>query len=344
LIRVENIVKRFGPHLAVDDVSFSVGRGEVVGLLGPNGAGKTTTIRMITGFLPPTSGKAFVAGHDVSEEPVQAKRQVGYLPENAPLYPEMRVVDFLGFMAQVKGLPRRERKARVEQVVDELGLQPVLRRLIANCSLGYKHRVGLAQALLGDPPVVILDEPTTGLDPRQRLEVRDLIKNLSGDRTVILSSHILPEVQDTCQRVMIINKGRLVAEDTPDGLASRLHGRTRVLLRARSELGAMRRLVEKLPGVEVVTAQEGRPTGGEQGEAGDRVVSSITVETDSAPAARESIFSAFAGASLPLLEMSSQGSLEEVFLQLTTEGVSPAVDDGADVPLEQTEQGVTTDA
>ena len=225
MIEVLHISKRYGRVTAVDDVSFRVERGEILGFLGPNGAGKTTTMRMLTGYMPPSEGRAVVAGFDVFDQPLEAKRRTGYLPETPPLYPDMTVREYLDFVGKIKGVPPKERKARVEAVMARTHVADMADRHCAKLSKGYRQRVGLAQALIHNPEVLILDEPTAGLDPKQIIETRDLIRTLAGDHTIILSTHILPEVAQTCQRVVIINKGRVVAVDTPDNLTARLKGR-----------------------------------------------------------------------------------------------------------------------
>ncbi len=223
MIEVQNLTKRYRERVAVDHLNFSVAEGQILGFLGPNGAGKSTTMKILTGFLPPSEGTARVAGFDVFEQPLEVKRRIGYLPETPPLYPEMTVVGYLKFVASLKGLPGRSVRAEVERVAGLTGLSDVLGRVIQNLSKGYKQRVGIAQALLGAPPVLILDEPTEGLDPTQRAEVRGLIKSLAGKHTVILSTHILPEVTMTCEKVLILNQGRVVAHDDLRKL-TRVHG------------------------------------------------------------------------------------------------------------------------
>ncbi|WNG42053.1 ABC transporter ATP-binding protein [Archangium minus] len=223
MIEVQNLTKRYRERVAVDHLNFSVAEGQILGFLGPNGAGKSTTMKILTGFLPPSEGTARVAGFDVFEQPLEVKRRIGYLPETPPLYPEMTVVGYLKFVAQLKGLPGRGVRAEVERVGGLTGLSDVMGRVIQNLSKGFKQRVGIAQALLGSPPVLILDEPTEGLDPAQRAEVRSLIKGLAGKHTVILSTHILPEVTMTCEKVLILNQGRVVAYDEIRKLA-RVHG------------------------------------------------------------------------------------------------------------------------
>jgi ABC-2 type transport system ATP-binding protein len=223
MIEVQNLTKRYRERVAVDRLNFSVAEGQILGFLGPNGAGKSTTMKILTGFLPPSEGTARVAGFDVFEQPLEVKRRIGYLPETPPLYPEMTVAGYLKFVAELKGLPGRGLRAEVERVGGLTGISDVMGRVIQNLSKGYKQRVGIAQALLGSPPVLILDEPTEGLDPAQRAEVRGLIKSLAGKHTVILSTHILPEVTMTCEKVLIINQGRVVAHDDLRKLA-RAHG------------------------------------------------------------------------------------------------------------------------
>ena len=222
MIEVEHLSKVFNGRKAVDDVSFYVGKGEVLGFLGPNGAGKTTTMRILTCYMPSTEGTARIAGFDVFEESLEVRKRIGYLPENPPIYSEMTVDSYLSFVAKIKGTPSGQRKAQISKVVEECSLGDVRRRIVGKLSKGYKQRVGLAQALLNNPEVLILDEPTIGLDPKQIHEVRALIKSLASTRTVILSTHILPEVSMTCNRVVIINKGKVVAMDTPEGLAAQM--------------------------------------------------------------------------------------------------------------------------
>src|SRR6267378_4094293 len=224
MIEVENLTKRYGRTTAVDGVSFRVQKGEILGFLGPNGAGKTTTMRILTCYLPPTEGTARVAGYDVFESPLEVKRRVGYIPETPPLYPDMDVDGFLDFCAKIKGIPSASRKAKIDEAVEKTRIGDVRRKLIGQLSKGYRQRVGLAQAILASPEVLILDEPTAGLDPKQIIETRELIKGLGGDHTIILSTHILPEVSMTCGRVVIINKGKVVAEDTPENLTHRHDG------------------------------------------------------------------------------------------------------------------------
>ncbi len=224
MIEVQHLTKRYGRVTAVDDVTFRVERGEILGFLGPNGAGKTTTMRVITGYMPPTEGRVVVAGFDVFDQPIEAKRRMGYLPETPPLYPDMTVREYLTFVARIKGVPSGERRARVDKAMDRTRVADMKDRHCGKLSKGYRQRVGLAQAILHNPDVLVLDEPTAGLDPKQIIETRQLIQELAGDHTIILSTHILPEVAQTCQRVVIINKGKVVAVDTPDNLTRQLRG------------------------------------------------------------------------------------------------------------------------
>ncbi|MBI2487136.1 MAG: ATP-binding cassette domain-containing protein [Deltaproteobacteria bacterium] len=222
MISVQNLTKRYGDLVAIDNVSFQVQRGEVLGFLGPNGAGKTTTMRIITAYMPPTEGTVHVAGFDVVENPIEAKRQIGYLPENPPLYNDMTVDGYLDFVADIKQVPGKNKKNRIGLAMEKCGITDVRKRLIGNLSKGYRQRIGIAQAIVHDPAIIVLDEPTLGLDPKQIIEIRELIKNLSGERTVILSTHVLPEVTMTCTRVAIINEGRIVLEESLDKLSEKV--------------------------------------------------------------------------------------------------------------------------
>src|ERR1039458_3637592 len=224
MIKVEGLTKRYARTVAVDNISFEVAKGQIVGFLGPNGAGKTTTMRVLTCFLPPTAGSASVAGFDVLEHPMEVKRRIGYLPETPPLYPEMEVSEYLRFVGRLKGISSADIAKRVDEVTGRCAIGDVRNKLISKLSKGYRQRVGLAQAIIHNPDVLILDEPTSGLDPKQIIEIRELLKSLAGDHTIILSTHILTEVSQTCQRVVIINKGHVVAIDTPDNLTAQLGG------------------------------------------------------------------------------------------------------------------------
>jgi ABC-2 type transport system ATP-binding protein len=309
VIEVQHLTKHYGPVTAVHDVSFKAERGEILGFLGPNGAGKTTTMRIITGYMPPTDGKALVAGYDVLEQPLEAKRRTGYLPETPPLYPDMTVRDYLMFCARIKGVPRGDRANRVKTTMDRTRIGDVATRQCAKLSKGYRQRVGLAQALLHNPDVLILDEPTAGLDPKQIIETRRLIKDLGGEHTVILSTHILPEVSQTCQRVVIINKGRVVAVDTPENLTSRLQGSGSLYVEVDSMGAEAKDALASVAGVIGVSVSERRG-------------SAIGYEVATAPErdVRRELASTVVGRGWGLLELRPMRmSLEEIFLSLTTE-------------------------
>ena len=308
MIEVENLTKRYGRHTAVDGVSFKVLKGEILGFLGPNGAGKTTTMRILTCYLPPTDGKARVAGFDVFEEPLEVKKRVGYIPETPPLYPDMSVEDFLGFCARIKGVPPAARRQRIADTEEKTRIGDVRKKLIGHLSKGYRQRVGLAQAILGNPDVLILDEPTAGLDPKQIIETRELIRSLGGEHTIILSTHILPEVSMVCGRVVIINKGRVVAEDTPENLTHRLRGAATLRLELRGDGTAAEEAIQGVRGVAAVRA------GGLSGGA-------VTYEVDPEPGAdvRAELARAVVTRGLDLLSLQQVGmSLEDIFLHLTT--------------------------
>ncbi len=246
MIEVKNVTKKYGSFVAVDNISFTVKDGEVVGFLGPNGAGKSTTMNMITGFIEPTEGTIEVNGFDVLKKPTRAKKQIGYMPEGVPLYTELTVKEFVTYMAELKGVARKERKEHVEKILNEVGLKEVEKKLIRNLSRGYKQRVGLAGALVGDPAVIILDEPTVGLDPKQITEIRQLIKNLGKKRTVILSTHILSEVSQICERVVIINKGKIIAIDTPENLEKKTQEKNVLLITVEDKNNNMKNIKEKI--------------------------------------------------------------------------------------------------
>jgi len=237
MIKVEGLTKRYARNVAVDDISFEVQKGQIVGFLGPNGAGKTTTMRVLTCFLPPTAGTANVAGYDVIEKPMEVKRRIGYLPETPPLYPEMDVGEYLAFAGRLKGLSGADLNRRIDEVSGRCNVADVKHKLIAKLSKGYRQRVGLAQAIIHNPDVLILDEPTSGLDPKQTVDTRDLIRSLAGDHTIILSTHILPEVEATCEQVLIINRGKLVATDSVHNLTRRLRGSETVLVEVEPRSG-----------------------------------------------------------------------------------------------------------
>ena len=316
MIEVQNLTKRYGPFTAVDDVSFRVEKGEILGFLGPNGAGKTTTMRILTGYMPPTDGKAIVAGYDVFDQPIEAKRRTGYLPEVPPLYPDMTVRDYLMFVARIKGVPRAERKSRVGAIMERTRVADVATRHCGKLSKGYKQRVGLAQAILHNPDVLILDEPTAGLDPKQIIETRQLIKELAGDHTIILSTHILPEVSQTCQRVVIINKGRVVAVDSPENLTARLRGSETIYLQVDGGGADVAGALQTVAGVTRVSAGQGAPgaTGG---------VMAFEVNSEHGRDVRRDLAATVVTRGWGLLEMRAMRmSLEEIFLHLTTEEVA----------------------
>lgn len=308
MIQVSNLCKSYGPKSAISGVTFDVKAGEILGFLGPNGAGKTTTMRILCGYLPPTSGTATIDGFDVFDNSLQARRKIGYLPESVPLYPEMTVEDYLHFMAQIRGVPRVQRKERVARAMKLCNVDDVRSKQIGRLSRGYRQRVGIAQALVHDPPVLVLDEPTVGLDPKQITDTRQLIKNLGESHTVLLSTHILPEVSMICNRVVIINDGRVVAEDTPDNLTRRLRGAERIAIEARGPTDQIKAAIAKLPNVQSVDVvpSDGRP----------RFLVDCAVGQD----VREDLAAAIVGNGWGLLELRPMGmSLEEVFLKLITQ-------------------------
>ena len=310
MIEVDRLTKRYGNLKAVDEVSFQVEKGEILGFLGPNGAGKTTTMRILTCFLPATEGTARVAGYDVFEDAMEVKRRIGYLPEHPPLYDEMTVDGYLDFVARIKGVAPEDRKRRLQEVKETVRIEGYGRKLIKHLSKGFKQRVGLAQALIHDPEVLILDEPTVGLDPNQIKEVRELIKSLSGNHTIILSTHILPEVSMTCQRVVIISDGKIVAVDTPENLTRQQQGAAHIYMEARGSDVAVQRHLQQIEGVLSVVS---RPLG--EGEA-----SSFRIETELKQDVRGRIARSVIEGGFELLEFRSlQLSLEEVFTQLTTQ-------------------------
>ena len=309
MIEVQHLTKRYGRVTAVDDVSFRVERGEILGFLGPYGAGKTTTMRILTGYMPATEGRAVVAGYDVFEQPLEAKRRTGYLPEAPPLYPEMTVCEYLGFVARIKGVPRSQRRSRIASVMERVRIADVADRHCGKLSKGYRQRVGLAQALIHNPEVLILDEPTAGLDPKQIIETRQLIKGLAGDHTVVLSTHILPEVAQTCQRVLIINRGRLVASDTPENLTARLKGAETMYVQVEGPADAAREALERVTGVTRVSVADRR-----DGIAG------FEVESVRGRDVRRELARVVVERGWGLLELRPvRMSLEEIFLHLTTE-------------------------
>jgi ABC-2 type transport system ATP-binding protein len=310
VISVQHLTKRFGSYTAVDDLSFEVAPGEVLGFLGPNGAGKTTTMRMVTGFLPPSAGAVVIDGCELLRAPIQAKRRLGYLPEHPPVYPELTVRQYLRFVAEIKDVPRPRRKACVDRAMDRANVADVADKRIATLSKGFKQRVGLAQAIVHEPPVLVLDEPTSSLDPKQRAEVRDLIARLRGEHTVILSTHILPEVSQVTDRVVIINRGTVMAVDTPANLSQRLRGREEVTVDvAGADAASVRAALASVNGVIDVAVEEA---------AGDHVHARI--QSDLGTDVRAEVARALASRWRLLGLRSESLSLEEIFLELTAEG------------------------
>ena len=308
MIEVQHVTKRYGPVTAVDDVSFRVDSGQILGFLGPNGAGKTTTMRILTGCASATEGQAFVAGYDVFEEPVEAKRRTGYLPETPPLYPDMTVREYLAFAARINGIRSAAQRERVAACMARTSVEDVADRHCGKLSKGYRQRVGLAQAILHNPDVLILDEPTAGLDPKQIIETRELIKELAGDHTIILSTHILPEVAQTCERVVIINKGRVVAVDTPENLTGRLQGSETIRVAVDPQGADPAPAIEAIAGVTSVSAAP--PDGG---------AIALQVQCDHDAGVRREIARTVVSNGWGLLELTPlRMSLEDIFLELTT--------------------------
>lgn len=309
MIEVQHLTKRYGPFTAVDDVSFRAEKGEVLGFLGPNGAGKTTTMRVLTGYMPASEGKAIVAGYDVFDQPLEAKRRTGYLPETPPLYPDMTVREYLTFVAKLKldGVSKAERTERITSVMRKTHVDDMANRHCSKLSKGYRQRVGLAQALIHDPEVLILDEPTAGLDPKQIMETRDLIRGLAGSHTIVLSTHILPEVAQTCQRIVIINKGRVVAVDSPENLTQRLKGAATLYVQVDGAPQAMDAL-RAVPGVQSVIVADQTQT-----------LVGYEVTSEANRDVRRDVARAIVNGGFGLVEMRpTRMSLEEIFLQLTT--------------------------
>ncbi len=308
MIEVTNLTKRYGRATAVDGISFTVQKGEILGFLGPNGAGKTTTMRILTCYLPPTEGTAKVAGFDVFEQPLEVKKRIGYIPETPPLYIDMDVRTFLDFVAKIKGVPKNVRKSKIDDAIEKCRIGDVRTKLIGKLSKGYRQRVGLAQAILGNPDVLILDEPTAGLDPKQIIETRELIKGLGGEHTIVLSTHILPEVSMTCGRVVIIAKGKVVAEDTPENLMHRLRGAGGLRVEARGDATLLEGVLQRVPGVARVSARTAA--------AG---LEAFEIEATAGQDVRAELARAVVQGGFDLIGLQPVGmSLEEIFLHLTT--------------------------
>ena len=308
MISVENLTKRYATKTAIESMSFRVEKGEILGFLGPNGAGKTTTMRIITGYMPSTDGTVKVDGFDVADQPLEVRRRIGYLPENPPLYPEMTVIGYLKFVAKLKGAGGAKVQDEVNRAMEKVNLSDVQGRIISKLSKGYKQRVGIAQALLNDPPVLILDEPTIGLDPKQIHEVRELIKGLAHSHTVVLSTHILPEVEQTCHRVIIIDKGKIVAVDTPQNLRSQIQGVARVFIEVEGPSADILAAVKSVPGVadvRVVSQTDSR--------------SSLHVDGESGRDIRTDVARTVVNGGWGLLALQAENmSLEDIFIKLTT--------------------------
>lgn len=306
MIEVKNLVKKYGDHTAVDHLSFTVEKGQIYGFLGPNGAGKSTTMNIMTGYLGATDGEVLINGHDILKEPEAAKKSIGYLPELPPLYMDMTVMEYLKFSTEIKKIKKEDREAEIEKALKLVKLADVQDRLIKNLSKGYKQRVGLAQAILGFPEIIILDEPTVGLDPKQIIEIRELIRELAKEHTVILSSHILAEIREVCDYIMIISKGKLVASDTPEHLEELMNGSDTIHIETRAEEETVREILSGLKDIEDVTYTQ------------ENEILKAEVKTKERKDIREAIFSAFAEAQCPLLTLQKTTvSLEEVFLELT---------------------------
>ena len=308
MIEVKNLTKRYGNHLAVDHLNFTVESGKIYGFLGPNGAGKSTTMNIMTGYLGATEGQVLIDGHDILQEPEEAKKNIGYLPEMPPLYFDMTVLEYMKFAADLKKIPRNQKDKQIKEVMDMVKITDMKDRLIKNLSKGYRQRVGLAQAILGYPEVIILDEPTVGLDPKQIIEIRDLIKSLKQKHTVILSSHILSEVRAVCDYVLIISHGKLVASDTPDNLERLAAGSNSLLMKVKGEKDTIRKDLETIEGV----------TGVEMSYDSDEELWKTKVSIQENVDIREKVFYAMAKANCPIYEMQvKRVSLEDVFLELT---------------------------
>ncbi len=307
MIEVKDLVKKYGSHLAVDHLSFTLESGKIYGFLGPNGAGKSTTMNIMTGYLGATNGSVLIDGHDILKEPEEAKKQIGYLPELPPLYMDMTVQEYLEFAAELKKLPKEKRESDISEVMKLTRLQDVSDRLIKNLSKGYKQRVGLAQAILGFPEIIILDEPTVGLDPKQIIEIRELIRTLSKKHTVILSSHILAEVREVCDYILIISKGKLVASDTPENLELLRNGASSLELEVKAAPETVRAILSTIDDIDAMEMHSENEN-----------LTRVKLETKNGADIREAVFYAFAEEKCPLLEMkTAKASLEDIFMELT---------------------------
>ncbi len=309
MIKVDNVTKRYGDKTVVDGVTFEVQEGEIVGFLGRNGAGKTTTMNILTGYISSTFGTCSVDGYDILKDPLEVKKRIGYLPEQPPLYMDMTIREYLGFVCNLKSIPRKEWKRQMDEVCELVGISDMQPRMIRNLSKGYKQRVGLAQALLGNPEVLILDEPTVGLDPRQIIEIRQLVRQLGRSHTIILSSHILSEVSEVCQRVVIIEQGRLVAQDSLENLTKSTGNVSRMVVRVQGADNTVRKAIMDLRGVKYVETNVGKEPN----------TMDYMIESDKDVDVREDVFRAMARINKPILQMRPMDvTLEDVFIQLTS--------------------------
>ena len=330
VIEVNNLVKRYGDHTAVDHLSFKIEKGKIYGFLGPNGAGKSTTMNIITGYIASTEGTVSIDGHDILEEPEKARKCIGYLPEQPPLYFDMTVLEYMRFAADLKKIPKNKKNEMIEEVMDRVKITDMKNRLIKNLSKGYRQRVGLAQAILGYPDVIILDEPTVGLDPKQIIEIRDLIKDLRRKHTVILSSHILSEVSAVCDYVLIISHGKLVASDTPENLSKLAAGSNNLSLVVKGDKEKIRILLGEISGVRDISIE----SSGEEGEW------NVKLTTEEHTDIREDVFFQMAESRYPILEMQSKKvSLEEIFLELTEDGAGQKKEKDAEQENDDKEGG-----
>lgn len=311
MIEVRNLTKKYGDHFAVQDISFSLEKGKIYGLLGPNGAGKSTTMNIMTGYIAATSGEVIIEGHDIFKEAEEAKKHIGYLPEIPPLYMDMTVWEYLFTVADLKGVPKSERKSMIGDVMEKVMITNMKDRLIKNLSKGYKQRVGIAQTLIGNPDIIILDEPTVGLDPKQIIEIRTLIKQLGEDHTVLISSHILSEIGAVCDHVVIINKGHLVVSDSTENLEKLFKGQDILCLSAQGELEKIQNILREFPALSIADMKE----------AEEAEIYRFQLKVQDQADYRKQLFFRFAEAGIPLLEIRRAGmSLEDIFLEITEEG------------------------
>ena len=311
MIEVKNVTKKYGKHIAVDNISFTINEGEIVGLLGPNGAGKSTTMNMLTGFIEQTEGEIYIDGYDMLKKPKKAKKEIGYMPEGVPLYMELTVKEFVTYMAEIKNVNKKTRKEKVEKIIEQTGLKEVERKLIRNLSRGYKQRVSMAGALVGEPKILILDEPTVGLDPKQSTEIRNLIKELGKTHTIILSSHILSEISQICNRVIIINKGKIVAIDTPEKLEEKVANNNCIYVTVEDSDNKVETIKDKITGIKRLELIQENEDGTKQ----------YIIESEEKVDLRKVIFSEFAKENITIFEMKKADStLEDAFMKLIEGG------------------------